>query len=261
MAREATTVRKKPSRGRASNRIRIFDTTLRDGEQSPGCSMDHFQKVQMAVQLEKLGVDVIEAGFPIASNGRVRIGARRGQGGDEDYRRGSFALRARGYRPLLGGGAPREKAQNPHLHRHLGHSPEAQAQDDAHGALERNRRLGAPCAETLQGRGVECGGRHALGLGFFGRDGENRHRGGSHHHQPPRHGGLHHPERVQAFLGSIFSKKCPVTTTWSSARTATTTWALRWRTASWPSNPACGRWNAPSTASASGRATPRSRSS
>ncbi|MBI3128791.1 MAG: 2-isopropylmalate synthase [Candidatus Tectomicrobia bacterium] len=49
-------------------RVRIFDTTLRDGEQSPGCSMDRFQKVQMALQLEKLGVDIIEAGFPIASN-------------------------------------------------------------------------------------------------------------------------------------------------------------------------------------------------
>ncbi len=68
MAREAVTIQRKPSRGRASSRIRIFDTTLRDGEQSPGCSMDHFQKVQIAIQLEKLGVDVIEAGFPIASN-------------------------------------------------------------------------------------------------------------------------------------------------------------------------------------------------
>ena len=51
-----------------TSRVRIFDTTLRDGEQSPGCSMDSFQKVQMALQLEKLGVDVVEAGFPIASN-------------------------------------------------------------------------------------------------------------------------------------------------------------------------------------------------
>ena len=50
------------------NKIRIFDTTLRDGEQSPGCAMDRFQKVQMGLQLEKLGVDIIEAGFPIASN-------------------------------------------------------------------------------------------------------------------------------------------------------------------------------------------------
>ncbi len=49
--------------------IRIFDTTLRDGEQSPGCSMNLQEKLTLARQLEKLGVDVIEAGFPIASEG------------------------------------------------------------------------------------------------------------------------------------------------------------------------------------------------
>ena len=50
-------------------KIRIFDTTLRDGEQSPGCSMNLQEKIRMARQLESLGVDVIEAGFPIASDG------------------------------------------------------------------------------------------------------------------------------------------------------------------------------------------------
>ena len=49
--------------------IKIFDTTLRDGEQSPGCSMNLNEKIQVARQLEKLGVDVIEAGFAIASPG------------------------------------------------------------------------------------------------------------------------------------------------------------------------------------------------
>lgn len=49
--------------------IRIFDTTLRDGEQSPGCSMNIHEKIEVARQLEKLGVDVIEAGFAIASPG------------------------------------------------------------------------------------------------------------------------------------------------------------------------------------------------
>lgn len=52
-----------------SNRIYIFDTTLRDGEQSPGASMDNSAKIQMAQQLDRLGVDIIEAGFPIASQG------------------------------------------------------------------------------------------------------------------------------------------------------------------------------------------------
>lgn len=49
--------------------LKIFDTTLRDGEQSPGCSMNLAEKVRFARQLELLGVDVIEAGFPIASDG------------------------------------------------------------------------------------------------------------------------------------------------------------------------------------------------
>lgn len=50
-------------------RITIFDTTLRDGEQSPGCSMNVPEKLRMARKLDRLGVDVIEAGFPIASDG------------------------------------------------------------------------------------------------------------------------------------------------------------------------------------------------
>ncbi|MDT7603613.1 MAG: 2-isopropylmalate synthase, partial [Acidobacteriota bacterium] len=50
-------------------RITIFDTTLRDGEQSPGCSMNLEEKVRLARRLEALGVDVIEAGFPVASEG------------------------------------------------------------------------------------------------------------------------------------------------------------------------------------------------
>ena len=52
-----------------SERIIVFDTTLRDGEQSPGASMNLGEKIQVARQLERLNVDVIEAGFPIASEG------------------------------------------------------------------------------------------------------------------------------------------------------------------------------------------------
>ena len=51
------------------NRVIVFDTTLRDGEQSPGASMNLEEKLRIAETLEQLGVDVIEAGFPIASNG------------------------------------------------------------------------------------------------------------------------------------------------------------------------------------------------
>ncbi|ADV81965.1 2-isopropylmalate synthase [Terriglobus saanensis] len=52
-----------------NNRVLFFDTTLRDGEQSPGCTMHHAEKLRFAHQLSTLGVDIIEAGFPIASTG------------------------------------------------------------------------------------------------------------------------------------------------------------------------------------------------
>ena len=52
-----------------TNRVFIFDTTLRDGEQSPGCSMNVPEKLRMARKLVELGVDILEAGFPIASDG------------------------------------------------------------------------------------------------------------------------------------------------------------------------------------------------
>ena len=55
--------------GRDPSRVKIFDTTLRDGEQSPGCTMNSDEKLVVAKQLARLGVDIIEAGFPVASPG------------------------------------------------------------------------------------------------------------------------------------------------------------------------------------------------
>ena len=52
-------------------RVRIFDTTLRDGEQTPGISLTVEKKVEIARALDELGVDVIEAGFPIVSDGEL----------------------------------------------------------------------------------------------------------------------------------------------------------------------------------------------
>jgi len=53
----------------AENKVFIFDTTLRDGEQVPGCKLNTKEKIELALQLEELGVDIIEAGFPISSPG------------------------------------------------------------------------------------------------------------------------------------------------------------------------------------------------
>ena len=83
----------------------IFDTTLRDGEQSPGCSMNLDEKLEVAQALVDLGVDVIEAGFPIASPGdfeAVREIARNVRGAD-DLRPGP--LQRRRHRPRLGSAA------------------------------------------------------------------------------------------------------------------------------------------------------------
>lgn len=60
----------------SDNKIFIFDTTLRDGEQVPGCKLNTQQKLEIAKELERLGVDVIEAGFPISSPGDFEAVAR-----------------------------------------------------------------------------------------------------------------------------------------------------------------------------------------
>ncbi|MEE9461003.1 MAG: 2-isopropylmalate synthase, partial [Bacteroidales bacterium] len=50
-------------------KVYVFDTTLRDGEQVPGCQLNTIEKIEVAKELESLGVDIIEAGFPISSPG------------------------------------------------------------------------------------------------------------------------------------------------------------------------------------------------
>ena len=77
--------------------IKIFDTTLRDGEQSPGCSMNLPEKLEMARQLDRLGVDIIEAGFAISSpDDFAAVQANRAcQGGEPGARA------EKGHRPRL----------------------------------------------------------------------------------------------------------------------------------------------------------------
>ena len=58
------------------NYVRIFDTTLRDGEQTPGVSLTTEEKLEIARQLDKLGVDTIEAGTPVSSEGEKRAAKR-----------------------------------------------------------------------------------------------------------------------------------------------------------------------------------------
>ena len=114
-----------------NDRVTIFDTTLRDGEQSPGASMNIVEKVEVARALAELGVDVLEAGFPIASPGdfeAVRVAHHRRRGDRHDRLRPGPVQRPR-HRPRLGGGQVRRKAAHPRLPGHLGDPSRAQAED------------------------------------------------------------------------------------------------------------------------------------
>ena len=101
-----------------TDRLIIFDTTLRDGEQSPGASMTRDEKLRIARQLERLRVDVIEAGFPAASNGDFEA-VRAIAGVDQGLARCAGLCRAndrdiaRGIEALQGA----KSLAHPHLHR------------------------------------------------------------------------------------------------------------------------------------------------
>jgi 2-isopropylmalate synthase len=100
----------------ADSKVIVFDTTLRDGEQSPGCSMNLAEKLRMARQLDRLGVDVIEAGFPIASDGDFEAV----QTIAKEIRRPTIAALARATREdiLRAWGAVSE-AESPRIHTFL----------------------------------------------------------------------------------------------------------------------------------------------
>ena len=114
-----------------SDRVYIFDTTLRDGEQSPGCSMNVAEKLRMARKLVELGVDILEAGLPIASEGDFEAVdavsrefpwaqvAALARCCTLDVERAAKSLRAC------------QTAAHPHLHRHQPHSPQVQVEEIA----------------------------------------------------------------------------------------------------------------------------------
>ena len=111
-----------------SKRITIFDTTLRDGEQAPGCSMNIDEKLRIATQLEKLNVDVIEAGFPIASEGDFEAVKKIAQmiKGPQ-----TVSFQCHGYRSGLGGAEIcRRAGENSYLHCHQRYSYEVQVEDE-----------------------------------------------------------------------------------------------------------------------------------
>ena len=243
------------------DQVRIFDTTLRDGEQAPGFSLRPSEKLQLARQLDALGVDIIEAGLPDCVSRRRRSGAHHRHRDPASGDRVPGAL-PQG-RPRDGGLGDRagRAGAHPHVHRHLRSAPAGQAADDARAVSRGRGRLGALRAPAHVRRGVLGRGRHAQRL----RLPVPRHRSG---HQgrarrrstcPTRSAT---PRRTRSASSSRASASaCPMPARSSSARTATTTSAWRWPTRSRRCSAARGRWSARSTASASAPATPRSRRS
>ena len=244
-----------------ANRVHIFDTTLRDGEQSPGISLNTGEKVEIAQQLARLGVDVIEAGFPITSPGdfeAVEAIARRVEG------------------PVICGLARTHKAdidaawgaikdaRRPRIHTFISTSDihiEHQLQTDREDVKGQAQGGGGAGPLLLRGRRVLADGRDPGRRRVHRRGLRDRGRGGRHRRQHPRHGRLHDPGGVRGLLPPPLRAGPGPARTSSSPSTATTTWG-------WPSPtptpgcwPAPGRSSARSTGSASEPATARWRRS
>ena len=181
-------------------RVRIFDTTLRDGEQAPGAGLTAEEKLEVARQLVRLNVDVIEAGFPAASPGdweAVHRIAKETKGvavaalarcRDGDPQRAVEAIRV---------------AERPHLHVFIAtvrHPPQAQAARHPRGGAGGGRGVG-----PLRPQGARPGRRdrvqrrgrlaHRPGVPAAHLRGGRRCR--RHHGQHPRHRRLRHPRRVR----------------------------------------------------------------
>ena len=132
-----------------TRRVIVFDTTLRDGEQAPGNSLSVEEKVRLARQLEVLGVDVIEAGFPASSETDFRSVQEIAAQVRRPGHRRAGALHRAGHRPGRRGDPGCRPRPDPRLPLHLRPPPQGQAPDDA-------------ARRPSSGSGRACGGQGAL---------------------------------------------------------------------------------------------------
>ena len=242
------------------NRVIVFDTTLRDGEQSPGISLNANEKLEIAQQLARLGVDVIEAGFPIASPGDFQAV----QGIAQEVQGPVIAGLARAHAADIERAAEAVRdAERPRVHTFISTSdihipPAAVHALRRAGPGPRRRR-----ARALAGRRrrVQPDGRHPRRRRVHRRGDHGRARGGRDHDQHPGHRRLRDAAGVRRVPDAPVRAACPACATSSCPCTATTTSA-------WPSptpSPGCrrarARSSARSTASASAPATRRWRRS
>ena len=243
------------------DRVVIFDTTLRDGEQCPGATMTHDEKLEVAELLDDMGVDIIEAGFPIASEGDFaavhEIATRSKNAVICGLSRAAFKDIDRCAEAI-------KPAKQKRIHTFLSTSPvhmKYKLQKEPHEVYE------MVIAQVTRARShtddvewsAEDGTRTEFD--FLCRCVEARHQGRRHDDQHPGHGRLHRAGGILQAHHASCARPCRTPTRRASRCTATTISAWRWRTR-WPASTAArGRSNAPSTASASGPATPRSKRS
>ena len=179
------------------NRVIIFDTTLRDGEQSPGISLNTNEKLEIAHQLARLGVDVIEAGFPIASPGdfqAVQAIAREVHGP-------VIAGLARAHAADIERAAEAVRdAERPRVHTFISTSDihiQHQLQSTREDVLGQARAAVAHARSPVRRRRVQPDGRHPRRRRVHRRGAAGRDRRGRDHDQRPGHGRLRDAERVR----------------------------------------------------------------
>ena len=144
-----------------SNRVYIFDTTLRDGEQSPGCSMTVPEKLRMARKLVELGVDILEAGFPIASKGEYEAVTAV----SKEFPSAQVAALARcctlDVERAVCGAVARTPASHSPRYRDQRNPSEAQTEEDAAAGARRGGRGGRTGSAARGRRRILGGGRFA----------------------------------------------------------------------------------------------------
>ena len=243
------------------NRVLIFDTTLRDGEQSPGISLNTQEKLEIAQQLARLGVDVIEAGFPITSpgdfeavqaiartvEGPVIAGLARTHVGDIDA----------AYNAV-------KDAERPRIHTFISTSDihiKHQLQTTREDVKGQARAAVAHAKQYLDDVEFSPMDATRADLDFTAEVCQIAIDEGATTINIPDTVGYTMPHEYAEFLRRPLRARSRTCTTSSCRSTATTTWVWPWPTRSRVCRRARARWSARSTASASGPATRRSRRS
>ncbi|WP_281277355.1 hypothetical protein [Hankyongella ginsenosidimutans] len=240
----------------AMNHVKIFDTTLRDGEQSPGCSMNLEEKLKVAAQLEALGVDIIEAGFAIASEGDFQAVSEVAR----QCQRATVASLSRAAEADISRAwAAVKHARAPRIHTFIATSPlhmRVKLRMEPTDVLEAIRKSVSHARNLCPD--VEWSAEDATRSDpdFLCRAVEIAIAAGATTINLPDTVGYATPESYAAMFSDVIAR-VPGRTGPPSPRTATTIWALRSPTPWRPSLRARARSSRPSTGSASAPATPR----